>query len=59
LLGITYFFFSLAALSCGLTTLAFVGVFANRELSRGIFNASSIMTVVYTVASLATGHFVG
>ena len=57
-LWITYCLFSLAALSCILMTAAFVGVFANRELSHGIFNASAIMSVVYTALSLVTGQLV-
>jgi hypothetical protein len=60
MLWITYLFFGLAALSCALTSLVFVGSFANhRGLSRGIFNASAIMTVAYTVLSLVTGQLVG
>jgi len=39
-------------------TAAFVGVVANRELSHGIFNASAIMSVVYTALSLVTGQLV-
>jgi hypothetical protein len=55
----TYFFFCLSVLSSVLTTVSFAGVFANKELSRGIFNASAMMTVVYAAASLATGQLVG
>lgn len=59
MLWITYVFFGLAALSGALTTGAFAGVFANGGLSRGIFNASAIMTVFYTALSLVTGQLVG
>jgi len=51
--------FQSRALSCALTTLAFVGAFANKELSRGIFSGSAIMTVAYSAMSFATGRFVG
>ena len=57
-LWITYFFFSLASLSCAQMTLAFSGVIANRGLSRGVFNASAIMSVVYTVLTVASGQLV-
>jgi len=55
----TYFFFGLAALSCAMMSVAFVGIAANRGLSRGIFNASAIMSVVYTALSLVAGQLVG
>jgi hypothetical protein len=58
-LWITYLLFSLAVLSCAVMSLAFAGVVANRGLSRGIFKASAIMSVVYTALSLATGQLVG
>jgi hypothetical protein len=57
-LWVTYLFFSLSTLSCALMTAAFVGVFASRQLSRGVLNASAIMTVVYTALSLVTGQLV-
>ena len=59
MLWITYLFFSLAAVSCALTTVSFLAIAANGGLSRGMFNASAMMTVVYTALSLATGHLVG
>ena len=59
MLWIAYLFFSLAALSCALTTIAFVGICANRGVSRGIFNASAINTVFYTALGLATRHLIG
>ena len=58
MLWITYCLFSLAALSCFLMTAAFLGVVANRELSHGIFNASAIMSVVYTALTLVAGQLV-
>jgi len=58
-LWIAYMFFGLAALSCALTTVAFVGICANRGVSRSIFNASAINTVFYTALGLATRHLVG
>lgn len=57
-LWITYCFFSLASLSCVQMTLAFSGVIANRGLSRGVFNASAIMSVVYTLLTVASGQLV-
>ena len=58
MLWLTYVFFSLSALSAALMAAAFLGAFANRGLSRGIFNASAIITPVYTALSLVTGHLV-
>ena len=58
MLWVTYCLFSLAALSCLFMTAALVGVVANRELSQGIFNASAIMSVVYTALTLVTGQLV-
>ena len=59
MLWTTYLFFGLAVLSCALMTAAFAGVVANKNLSRGIFNASAIMSVVYTALSLVTGQLLG
>lgn len=58
-LWLTYVFFSLSALSAALMMGAFLGVFANRALSCGVFNASATMATVYTALSLVTGHLVG
>jgi len=58
-LWITYLFFSLAVLSCALMSAACAGVVANRGLSRSMFNASAIMSVVYTALSLVTGQLIG
>ena len=58
MLWMTYVFFTLAALSCGQMTLAFAGGIAHRGLSRGTFNASAIMAVVYTALTVVAGQLV-
>jgi hypothetical protein len=55
---ITYVCATAAAVSFAPMTLASVGVFENRELSRGIFSGSAIMTFVYTAISLVTSQVI-